>query len=152
MNLCGECNVCCSALRIDKDEIHWKYGDKAAGQPCEKLENGQCSIYKERPGTCKRYECLWLQLSKKVDGVALNWRPDNLGILVSTKLKEDGKLHFNIKELHKGAFDLNNITPQLDGFLSVLFKLTSQQKEECVVIIYLYGEDKGHPLKQNIGG
>ena len=40
-NLCGECNVCCTALRIDKSDILWKDGDKAAGQECEKLEGGQ---------------------------------------------------------------------------------------------------------------
>jgi len=152
-NLCGKCNVCCTAYRIDKKEIFWKDGDKAARETCEKLVDGKCSIYNKRPHTCAKFECWWLQLSKLIADFSEEFRPDNLKLVVSTYYYEDtDKFAFKIKELEKGRLNFDNMDPILNRFLQVLFGVLNQQKGEGQVIIYRFGEKKGHPLKQNIGG
>ena len=152
MNLCGECSACCTALRIDKKEIFWKDGDKVAGETCEKLSNGQCSIYEERPPACVKYECLWLQLSKLTD-MNPDFRPDKLDAMVSTHYYEaKNEFTFTIKELKKDRIDLNKLDKDLDQFLDIIFKVATQQKGTGVIIMKLFGQKNGYRLNQNLGG
>ena len=152
MNLCGECSVCCTALRIDKKEIFWKDGDKEAGVLCEKNLECECSVYEKRPAACSKYECLWLQLSKLMD-MNPDFRPDNLGVIVSTYYYEEtDEFVFKIKELEKDRIDLNKLDKDLGQFLDIIFKVADQQKGTGVVIIKLFGQKKGHRLNQNLGG
>jgi hypothetical protein len=147
-NLCGKCTICCFLYRIDKSEIKWKDGDKKAGEWCDKLVNNRCVIYKKRPKTCKSYKCLWIQLSelKKNEFCPLKWRPDNLGINVNTSHNEKNEFIFNIEELEKGKLDFHN--SEILSFIDMIFKLKDQQKQPARVILYYFGEDKGHQITQ----
>ena len=71
---CGECDLCCKWLS------HNVYGqDITLQSPCRFIKNG-CSIHKNRPAHCKRYECMWSQ------GVLPEWMfPKDIGIMVSVK-------------------------------------------------------------------
>jgi len=151
--LCGKCNVCCVVYNIDKSDMFWRDTNKEVGERCDKLANGQCSVYKDRPHACRMFECLWLQLLNNVGDIPTKWRPDNLGIVVSTFYDEtEGRYHFKIKELKKGAFDLYNLSSELDGFLKVIFGVAKQQKADTIVTIFLHGAKGGYELKQNLGG
>ena len=90
-NLCGECKVCCVALKIDAKFLSWRDTDKEAGVACDKLKKNGCVRYKNRPKPCKKYKCLWIQLLDLKKNVACpeKWRPDNLGLLVNTSIIEN---------------------------------------------------------------
>ena len=147
MNLCGECNVCCVVPRIDKSEIFWKDGDKEAGKWCEKLTKGGCSVYKKRPPSCIKYECLYLQLSKKIENFSVAFRPDNIKMMVSTFNDPDiDKFVFTIKELEEGSISFDNA----NIFLGIIFELSKRQATDGLVTIQPFGKDKRYELKQNI--
>ena len=71
---CGECDLCCRWLS------HNVYGQEITlDSPCRFIKNG-CSIHKNRPAHCKRYECMWSQ------GVLPEWMfPKDIRIIVSVK-------------------------------------------------------------------
>jgi Fe-S-cluster containining protein len=77
---CGECDMCCRWLSHDV------YGQQITlDSPCRFIKNG-CSIHKNRPAHCKRYECLWSQ------GVLPEWMfPKDIRIIVSVKNWPHGK-------------------------------------------------------------
>lgn len=54
---CGDCVACCSGYLIGNS-----YGNKfGTGKPCAFLVKGDCSIYEDRPETCRTYQCAWTQ-------------------------------------------------------------------------------------------
>ena len=77
---CGECDLCCRWLS------HNVYGQEITlDSPCRFIKNG-CSIHKNRPAHCKRYECMWSQ------GVLPEWMfPKDIRIIVSVKDWPHGK-------------------------------------------------------------
>ena len=77
---CGECDLCCRWLSHDV------YGQQITlDSPCRFIKNG-CSIHKNRPAHCKRYECMWSQ------GVLPEWMfPKDIRIIVSVKNWPHGK-------------------------------------------------------------
>ena len=77
---CGECDMCCRWLS------HNVYGQEITlDSPCRFIKNG-CSIHKNRPAHCKRYECMWSQ------GVLPEWMfPKDIRIIVSVKNWPHGK-------------------------------------------------------------
>lgn len=71
-NGCGSCTACCTLIGVAELK-------KENFQACKHICNGGCSIYEERPNSCRIYNCLYrLGILK---GGEEN-RPDNLGILV----------------------------------------------------------------------
>lgn len=69
MRECGTCNMCCTATFVPEFS-------KEAGVQCKHCRNGNgCSIYEERPTSCRTFECLWLQGD-------LNIRPDESGFML----------------------------------------------------------------------
>lgn len=68
---CGDCNACCSIPSIP--EL-----DKPEFTNCSHLKRGYkgCTIYMDRPVSCKRFACLWLLgMGKNKD------RPDRSGLM-----------------------------------------------------------------------
>jgi len=126
---CGNCCTCCTTLSIKADDGFYK--DKPAGETCEYVANNQCSIHEDRFSLCRKYECFWLQLAKKVDGgFPVIWRPDNLGIIITPKpeLEKDNKIPLYLRETYKGANDLSR--PELKSFLDTIVRLSRKQKKE----------------------
>jgi hypothetical protein len=64
---CGGCTACCYAIGVEE-----------LGKPyfrhCEHQKASSCRIHETKPGSCKRYKCLYLQGAVKV-------RPDELGFI-----------------------------------------------------------------------
>ena len=69
---CGDCQVCCVALRIEDAELQ-----KPAGVVCRFLNHG-CSIYQSRPSTCRHWLCGWRMQPE----LGEDWRPDRSGVLL----------------------------------------------------------------------
>ncbi len=74
---CGACTLCCTAMAVP--EL-----GKPNGVECEHLTPTGCGIYEERPESCRRFVCSWL------DGVGdTSVRPDRVGAVMTV---EDGGL------------------------------------------------------------
>ena len=146
-NLCGKCNVCCTACRIDKSEFTWRDTDKEAGETCDKLIKGRCGIYKKRPKACRTFECLWLVVSKSPKGkMALKkWRPDNIGILTKATNFDD-KILFRVEELEEGKINFQD--SDFLGFIDMLFNLSRIQDKKVSVVLFYFGDEKGYELTQ----
>lgn len=75
-NKCGECTACCFVLKVNVGaEV------KPSFSKCPNLRDKLfpgCSIYKNRPASCKRYQCLWLKDGEK----KLYMRPDQCGLVM----------------------------------------------------------------------
>ena len=150
-NLCGKCTVCCTRHRIDKSEIFWKDGDKLAGETCEKLTDEQCSIYKDRPVTCRKYKCLWRQLVQTKEEYPELWRPDNINVLVDTYYYKDrDESVFAVKELKSGILNFSDLDPIIDGFLKSVFAMNNKQKGKHLIVLYPFGSDKGYKLNIDV--
>jgi hypothetical protein len=62
--------LCCRGLEIQS------FG-KPAGNLCRHRTGSGCGIYRERPETCARLDCLWLRI-----GTLPDWlRPDRSGMM-----------------------------------------------------------------------
>lgn len=88
---CGTCQACCSPYLVI--EV-----DKPAGVPCQHLQaEGGCGIYHERPGPCRRFQCLWLK-----DLLPDPMRPDQVGYIVASNFLGG---FVQVDELVPGATD-----------------------------------------------
>jgi hypothetical protein len=67
VNACDGCNVCCTVLGVP--EL-----DKSAGTRCMHETPAGCGRYDTRPGSCREYNCLFLNGLIPV-------RPDKLGLI-----------------------------------------------------------------------
>lgn len=89
---CDGCTLCCTLLPINEANtpedralvqaltgITIKHGvfKKAAGVTCQHVGCDGCSIYNERPGSCRAWSCLWLHGMRD-----LVKRPDEAGYCV----------------------------------------------------------------------
>ena len=70
---CGDCHVCCYALRIDEPDMQ-----KPAGAVCTHLRQHGCAIYDSRYPTCRAWLCGWWFQPELDD----SWRPDLCGVLL----------------------------------------------------------------------
>ena len=147
-NLCGKCNVCCINYKIDKGKLSWRDTDKEINETCDKLVNNRCVIYKTRPKSCKKYECLWLQLLSH-NKWPIEFRPDKIGINVNTIRDKSGKFIFKIEELEEGKIDFDNLSPEIDLFLKRIFELEKQQQGQTLVTIFFFGKNKGFPITRS---
>jgi hypothetical protein len=60
--------------------------DKATMVPCPQVcKGGGCGIYETRPGSCKSFECIWLQDTRDI--LQEDDRPDSLGLMFSVMFK-----------------------------------------------------------------
>jgi hypothetical protein len=69
---CGPCTACCTVMGV------LELG-KPYNVPCEHVCQGGCAIYKDRPRTCRSWECQWR--CGFVEGMQ-ETRPDNLGAML----------------------------------------------------------------------
>lgn len=74
---CGPCNACCTQPVILDPALK-----KAPGVVCPNWKaNIGCSIYEDRPRTCRGHFCAWRQLAQFDD----SWRPDLSNIYIELK-------------------------------------------------------------------
>lgn len=66
---CGDCTVCCTLCYVPEF-------DKGEGIKCKHCDKG-CMIYKDRPVSCRKYECAW-----RKGELPDHMRPDKCGVMV----------------------------------------------------------------------
>ena len=77
-NECGTCTTCCRIMKV-------KELDKGANQACVHcVEGSGCTIYAERPESCRVYECLWLRSQKFEKPFGPQLRPDRCHVVIGT--------------------------------------------------------------------
>lgn len=108
---CGSCTACCIVLGV-------KELNKDNYVRCQHLCHSGCSIYENRPKSCRDFECLWLM---GLFGDSEELRPDKTGLLFhvfeNTVFTEpDGQL-LCCYEVWPGAFQ-DNIAKILLGHLA----------------------------------
>ena len=112
---CGTCSACCTAKGVRELE-------KKAGVACTHVVEGSkaCSIYDERPASCREYSCLW-----KLGAFDGFDRPDRLGVVMEMG-PGLGPVHdtgvFVAREAFPGGFQAADL---------FLYKLS----QKCVVIL-----------------
>lgn len=73
---CGDCIACCQILNIDEPALK-----KPAGQICPNHNGVGCSIYQNRPQTCRDWFCLW----RRDDGLPETANPAKCGVAFSVE-------------------------------------------------------------------
>jgi len=86
--ICGECDACCHALKIDTPHFR-----KKAHAACRHLTGAGCGIYETRYPVCREFLCGW----RLFDGLNDMWRPDRSGVLI-VRLSPG-----NVPEPYRGA-------------------------------------------------
>lgn len=66
---CGECTLCCTVTMVPELK-------KPVNTLCDKCDNG-CTIYDERPDSCKKFKCQWLRGDLNFD-----MRPDKIHTVI----------------------------------------------------------------------
>lgn len=105
---CGTCRVCCRLPDIPELS-------KPVSTWCRHIDlnqpQGGCTIYEDRPRTCREYECAWLSgLGEEQD------RPDRLGVMYQPVKMPDGSQGLAAVEAEDGAFDRPRVRAQLARF------------------------------------
>jgi len=150
MNLCEDCNACCTILRIDKKFLSWRDTDKNANEMCDQLDNNKCKIYATRPKPCRDFKCLWLAL-KDSELNNPNWIPNKIGCVV-TFVENNNQHQIIIKELEKSSLDFKNLTTEQESYLKTIFSLrenAERKNEDCVIFLQPFGSDSQYTLGYN---
>jgi len=116
---CGDCQACCIAPYIDDPELK-----KGAFEDCRNLCETGCSIYQNRPQTCRAFECGWLLGAMDDD-----WRPDKSGIMLTCN-DPFGKRSIFAWEVKRNASNSARIRKGLAKLRDAM---------QMTVIIYEYG-------------
>lgn len=98
---CGECTACCDGNL--KSNSH---GNTFANRnACVFLVKKVCSIYEDRPNTCRNYQCAWSQTLFDED-----LRPDKCGVLISVETNPNTQEQFfKVLQIDKDiSFDVMN--------------------------------------------
>jgi hypothetical protein len=112
---CGECTLCCKLLGIKelrKPQYEW----------CPHCDIGHgCTIYGDRPQSCRDYECMWLQTEVIPD----ECRPDRSHVVL-TMLPDNEHIQVNVDpqrpEAHKTGLMggvIGAISHQFDLFVII---------------------------------
>lgn len=75
---CDGCTACCKIMGVH--EL-----DKPVNTRCVHCRTGTgCSIYAQRPQSCRTFECVWLQTQRGAHPLAPELRPDASRVVMST--------------------------------------------------------------------
>jgi len=99
---CGDCNLCCKLPMIKEENFYKK--EYTWCKNCDVGGTG-CTIYNDRPKTCKTFICGWLEGS-----VPLEWKPNKVGFIVT--VEPHGPEH-KVMTLYADTHKVHNIANHL---------------------------------------
>jgi uncharacterized protein len=95
-NICGNCTLCCKLLGVQ--EL-----DKPPNKWCVLCDIGEgCSIYPDRPRTCRDFECGYL-----LSNLPINFRPDKLHMVITGETA-DGSVLIHVDPHYPNAVNTAN--------------------------------------------
>lgn len=102
---CGDCTICCEGHLIGNS-----YGNRFGnGKKCIFLVQKNCTIYKDRPETCRKYQCAWTQ------HILPEWmKPNQCGLMVSVQDEPSGKQYLKAIEIRADVSQ--NVYDELEKF------------------------------------
>lgn len=125
---CGECEACCVVMGV-------KEIGKYPGQECMNQTKGKgCAIYAERPESCARFLCVWIQTAAKGGILDDRDRPDRCGVMLlasgdhSAFSRGTGIPVTICHEVFPGAFRMYHGT-----------RLINKLKKKLVLVLVPYG-------------
>jgi len=137
---CGPCSACCSALAIpdlEKPEftrcVHVRKGSRA--------RFGACSIYADRPGNCRDWDCGWIRGMGEP-----RHRPDKSGIVLDVEESTQiGGFVVKVWEIRKGATEKPDNRALIEG-------LCEHHPKPVVALAFLPGPQPGPGRRRFLGG
>lgn len=81
---CGECTLCCKLMGVPELK-------KPSAKWCVSCDQGKgCTVYEERPQSCRNFQCFWLMDENFPD----EFRPDRIHALAAfNDVKDSCVLH-----------------------------------------------------------
>lgn len=139
-NMCSKCSLCCTMLEVP--ELN-----KPIGQKCIYNIDG-CSIYNERPDSCKKFECGWLMYN-----LSPTLRPDKCHVvfekifvnpifiaLVDPEYPDSWKTGIVFKLINEMVETNNAVVIKINNNLERFFVPEHQTKENILDSIKLFSE------------
>jgi len=97
---CGNCRLCCFIYELSGE--FWTGGTKGKRKWCEHSCRKGCAVHaKPRPSVCENFKCDWLVHPELPD----DWRPDRIGIILTTIGCFEGQLVIQVSEHYAGLTD-----------------------------------------------
>jgi hypothetical protein len=113
---CGDCRLCCKLLEvqeIDKPFLKWC--------PHAKAGTG-CSIYADRPQSCRTFVCTWLASQSRVveERMTPELRPDRCGVIFAPidEVDPEGRLHVHVDPNRPMAWARKDVKRWLERIVS----------------------------------
>jgi hypothetical protein len=129
---CGSCTLCCTVMGVPSIS-------KDRDERCTYMRQGRCSVYAQRPGECREFNCLWLM------GLLPNeLRPDKVKAVGNANAAGD-ILIFHIHPSSRGAHKKE----PLAGFIA-----NAERKGVSIIVCceddrHLYGPVKAAALTKH---
>lgn len=96
-NDCGSCTYCCTVMKV-------KELNKGANTPCTHcIEGSGCTIYNERPESCRIYECLWFRSQSFDKPLPPGIRPDRCNVVIGT-VNNGNEVILYVEPAHQNAW------------------------------------------------
>lgn len=107
---CGSCKLCCTVMGVDFDNGQ----HKPEMVTCEHLCSAGCSIYEQRPQSCRGYECVWLASQRWPE---LAWpmteRPDRTNVVINGNSKATLIVHCKTPQAWRDPRVLKRMNQQI---------------------------------------
>jgi hypothetical protein len=91
--MCGECTACCTVMAV-------KEIGKLQDVTCEHVCAEGCSIYTNRPSSCRDFNCLW-----RYEFGEFGDRPDKLGLVFHPTGQSEFGQFICVREVWPGAIE-----------------------------------------------
>lgn len=110
-NDCGNCTYCCTVMKV-------KELNKGAHTPCVHCHEGTgCTIYDERPESCRVYECLWFRSQRFDKPLPADIRPDRCNVVIGT-VNNGNEIILYVEPSHREAWRAPAFSKALGLFFS----------------------------------
>lgn len=96
-NDCGTCTYCCHVMKV-------KELNKPANTACTHcVEGSGCTIYNDRPASCRQYECLWFRSQQFDKPLSPGLRPDQCRVVIGT-INNGNEIVLYTEPAHRNAW------------------------------------------------
>ncbi len=133
---CGDCDVCCTAMNVTAL-------NKPAGTRCKHMKTAGCSIYLDRPATCRDWYCMWVRDRHGIFSEAE--RPDRVGLfLTASRPDPDGQQTIYAHPIRPDALQRDparRLLSRLRQFVTVC-ELPYRSEASRIALTF-----EGHPLE-----
>ncbi len=120
---CGECTLCCKLMGVPELK-------KPSAKWCVSCDQGKgCTVYEERPQSCRNFQCFWLMDETFPD----EFRPDRINALAAfNDVKDSCVLH--VDPAKPRAMSSPKVNALIDALLKSYAKVFVLSGKESALI------------------